>query len=176
MRFGERKLMEPYSDVVVFPRQDGPIVFLITAITSFDEHDKLNPMPKAPKLRDKDGKTKDRTDDPNYQKALDEWAHRKMCWIALESMKNSKDLVWEKVQLAEASTWPLYFEELKESFFTDNEILHLQRKIYDVNSLTNGMLEEAKTSFLATLSQQEVIQSSLPEEQPSMVSGQPANG
>jgi len=176
MRLKGRKFTEPFTDIIVFPRQDGDAIFKAKAIMSFAECDKHLIVPKPPSMVKPDGTILQNTKDRIYQEAYAIWADRRMAWIVIESLKATEGLEWETVVETDCATWSNWAEELKNSFFTNNEILQIQRLVYNVNSLNDSTLEDAKNSFLARQREAELFSASQKDVPLDMQSGLPVNG
>lgn len=149
MKLAGKKFDRPYRDCVVFPRNDQAAVFWAEALIDLDEFEKLVPLPPPTYEIGNDGKKEVVVDDA----AMSLYFRQKENFIVLWSLKPS-DIEWDKVQYGNPSTWGLWQEELRESYFTASEITQIKVLVYTVNSLSESMLDEAKKDFLAGLEEQ----------------------
>lgn len=149
MKLRGKKLEERASTLVVFERPSGPIVFELTAVLNTSDFDKIYPPP-TPKVQIRTGGIKTyNTDDPVYKEALAERAKAYTAWLVMETLNvEANQLEWEKVDKGNPQTWKLWMDEMKESGLSDGEVIHLSRKVAEVNALNEDALEVARQSFL----------------------------
>jgi hypothetical protein len=156
MKINGKKLDQPYTKVIAFPREGEDLVFVATAITSYDEFHRLCPEPR-PKLETKPGMApKPLFNDPKYVAEHDKWYSRKAQWMIIESLKDSPGLEWESVDRLDPETWSNVYAELESAKFTDIEQAKLTNTIFEVNGYSDSAIEAAKQRFF--VGQQEKAQ------------------
>lgn len=164
-----------HVEPVVLPRPDGDLVFQIKAIETFDEFEKLCPLPKPPaKILPNKERVED-TNDPAYLKKCEQWGVKRMAYIIIKGlMDGTPDLEWETVKLSDNTTWSKYRDELRESGLSDIEINRLVNGALVANSLSERAVEEARKRFLASLRLPSVESLCPTGEQDTTPSGEPA--
>jgi hypothetical protein len=150
MKIDGKTYDKPNAKYIVFPRQDGNIVFKATAILDYGEFDSLIKKPEAPKIM-KRGETtaKPNYEDKGYQDLLDEWVNKKTEWLFLKTIEGTAGLKWDTVDMNDPNTWGNYMAEMK-SCLTDMEIARLLFLVNEVNGLDQSKIDEATQSFLAS--------------------------
>lgn len=138
-----------YEDVVAFPRPDGDFIFKLKAVKDFSVFDSLCPEPEPPKINYPDGRKGVDLEDPSYKIMIAQRNEMRWWWLHIQTLAETPGLTWEKINLKNPATFPLFMEELKESGFLDVEIIYLCNKIKEVNSLSDAKLEDAKNRFLS---------------------------
>lgn len=144
-----QKLGKVRTDYAVFKRPDGDVVLHLNPIPDPSEFEKIYPQPEVPTKMGKGGAKIQRLDDPGYLEKLKSYSEAKWAWIILQTIKDTPELEFEVVKLEDPNTWTKYREELKESGFTEGELLYLTRRILETNSLDQSKLDEARDAFLA---------------------------
>lgn len=134
---------------------DTRIYFEATAVTDFEEFDRLCPEPVPGKRVYPDGTQVADTSAPEYIKAYSEWSENRMTYIILKSLSITKGLTWDKVVLEKPETWKLIDEELKESGLTPIEIRQINNGVWEAQGLDNAKIQKAREDFLASQRQQE---------------------
>jgi len=148
MKINGKEVIGNMPEVVVIPKGNEEFVFKATAILSYDEFDKLCPMPQPPTITKPGGVSYPNYDDKKYEAAVDEWATRKNAWMVLESLKVTDGLEWSTVVAGDPATWPNYMDELK-LVFTAAEINCIIDLIFVANGLDQKKIDEATKRFLA---------------------------
>ncbi|MDB4726356.1 hypothetical protein OAF54_02875 [bacterium] len=175
MKIHGQKIHGLNVEVVVIPRQSGDIVFRAQAVMGYDDHDKLNPMPKPPVKLLPGGVTQQNIEDPRYKDALDEWATRKFYYMFIKSLEATDGLEWETVKLDDPSTWGSYKKELEDSGFAPGEVARIEMCVSDACGLNQTKIDEATKRFLAGQGQAQEKSSTQSTEQSSTPSGEPVN-
>lgn len=167
MKYKGKKLEGRNTDILVLPRGNDRIVLKFQAVESYDDFDKLVPVPESPEILKPGGIREKNTNDPNYIKTLEAYAQLKTDWLIITSLKSTVDLEWDEVNYTDSATWGNWQKELREAGFTEVECMHIVKKTTLVNSLDEDMLEQARADFLAEESQ---VEKSLSQkgEQPSI--------
>lgn len=155
MKYKGKKLEGRNTDVLVLMRGKDRIVFKAQAIENYDDFEKLCPVPEPPIKLLPGGIKEPNVNDKNHLKRMDDYATNKTDFTILKSLEISSDLEWEQVKIQEPTTWHFWKKELKESGFTDIEILRIVQLCTRVNCLDNELLDKAKEDFLAEALQQE---------------------
>jgi len=148
MKIGGRKISNNNLEVVVLPRSDGDIVFRFKPVLTFEDFDKLVPMPEMPYVEDATGR-KALPEDPTYRKNMAVYLEKKSCWMFIDSISATENLEWEKVNIGDPTTWTTYDAELFDAGITEIEQRLLRIAFERVNSLNEAHLEEARNRFLA---------------------------
>ncbi len=143
------KKPNPNETYVVFPRDEGDIVFKAKSVLDTDPFESLYPPPKPPRIQRRGEDWADNVEDPDYKKSIQLRAARKFFWVMLQSIRDTEGLEWEIVQYDDPETWEKMPVELKE-FMSEYEVQHLFNKVLEVNSLSDDKLDEARDRFLAT--------------------------
>lgn len=165
MKFGNRIFDKPNVAYAVIPRPplrqpqpDGTtleinqdIVFVAEAVLDHTEFDKLCSQPQPQPAQRPGGETFLNVKDPKYIARLNEWANHKRCWLVIESLKATKDLIWETVDPSIPSTWVNYETELKNAKFTQREINEIFGAVIEANALNDDRIREARERFLSNL-------------------------
>lgn len=139
---------------LVLPRQGGePLVFECAAIQSMDEFEKLCPDPIAPKKVIKGGAKVPDFEDKGYITAVAQQGEKRWDYIVLASLRATKGLEWETVNMNDPSTWHLWRKEMGESGLSAFEINRIVATVVDANSLSEESLEAARSAFLAAREQ-----------------------
>ena len=149
MKIQGHELTGPAVEVLVIPRQSGDIVFKAKAVLDYTDFDKLCPLPTAPEiLRPGGGKAQD-VNDPEYVKALDEWASHKTEWMVLKSLEGTEGLEWETIDYSDPDTWKNYVDEFTKAGFSETEINRLVNTAATACGLNQTKIDEATKRFLA---------------------------
>lgn len=167
----------PEPITVNFYRGTTVIKLQLQAVLSFEEFDRLVPIPKPPLVTN----VKDKTQtldfkSREYISKMEKYAKLKSAYIAIKGLESTEGLSWDTVNINEPDTWVNYQKEL-EVTFTDMELNRLVDGINEANNPTERRLTEAFNSFTPSQDQEAGQQegSSLPEGQPATASGEPAN-
>lgn len=183
MKISGKKISSPaVSDILVFPRPDGPIGFRARAIMDREGFDKLCPPPRMPQKTLRGGKKVDDVEHPNFVILANQHAAKYQNWMFLNGIygvdpdtKEDVQLEWETVDRNDPSTYALWEDEMKEAGFSHMERMRLYNLVMEANSLSDAKLAEARASFLQP-AEEEVEQSSFQPSEPSdMPSGELAS-
>lgn len=146
---GKASAGERYRDCIAFPRPDAPIGFIVQALD--DEWDFWNdncPRPTPP-IEMKDGEEVELEEDEGYQAQLANWGTMKMNFIAIYALSiPDNEIEWDHVKLDKPSTWRHWSKEIKEFGLSRVEANQLFLKCLDVNSLGEGLMDQARADFL----------------------------
>lgn len=168
MRIKNKVLGQPNVELIIFPRtiikEDGSavsqdIVLKAQAVLDYKEFHDLVPEPKKRiKKVNRGGKISDVDDLTNqtYLEEKEKYAQLHICWIVLKSLAVNSDLIWDSVDLNKPETWPLWEKELLEAGFSQIEKSRLLQAVMSANGLDDARIEEARSNFLASQSDQEV--------------------
>ena len=139
-----------FKDCIAFPRPDGPIGFFVQALD--DEWDFWNnncPRPTPPVETKADGEEVELEDDEGYQAQLANWGTMKMNFIAVYALTiPDNPLEWDHVKLDKPSSWKHWTTEIKDFGLARVEANQLFMKCLDVNSLGEGLMDQARADFL----------------------------
>lgn len=135
------------EELLVLPRSNGQsIVFRAIPVAIAEEFDKKVPFPVPPMIQKKGGKQQD-TEDKEYIKALELRGERRFSLMLIRSLEPS-DIEWDLVKLEDASTWPLWEEDLKEAGLSETECNRVVATVMAANSLDEAKIKEAREAFL----------------------------
>ncbi len=138
------------EEILVLPRPDGDIVIKARGLANSKAFDEICLPPIAPEVIKADGSRFRNTDDATYKAAAEQYGANKVAWIVIESLKATEGLEWETVKPSDPSTWQLWEQELKDSGFSEPEVLRITNLVMSANSLDGGKLEAARKRFLAS--------------------------
>ena|SRR6516164_7361632 len=175
MKIKGRKISGPNVEVIVIPRPDGDIVLKAQAILDHEPFRQLCPEPKPPKRIERGKGEVLNIEDPQYKKAI-EWHNKaRIDWLIITSLRATEDLEWETVDYAKPETWRNHEKELRESGFSEYELVRISNAVFAANGLDDTKIEQARERFLAGR-QEEFLESSSPNGvQSSLQSGEPVN-
>jgi hypothetical protein len=139
----------PHVEVVVIPRHPRNLVFKAQAVLDEEDFEKLCPKPEPPTKMFPGGKTIKDVEDPGFRESLSTWASKKTDWLVLKSLQATPGLEWEKTNISDAATWPLYKEELREAGLSAAEIARIVRCVIDACGMNDDKIEQATKDFLA---------------------------
>lgn len=185
MKINGLQLYLPASEILVFPRPNGQDIRLeIRAVLDRTDYDRLAPPPPTPPTMIKRGgeKVAD-VNDKNFLAAMSRHSALYTTWMCLQSIFVAQETLdappvrpeWELVNLEDPKTWDKYEQELMQSGFSEIERMRLQNTIFEVNSLTETKVREARDSFLASRRQTQLESISLTPEQADIKSGEPVS-
>lgn len=149
MKLFGNKIECPNEVVLVLPRMSENIVFRAKAVQDFDEFNKVCPEPLPPVRVTKSGRREAVLSDPDYVKAMQEYAQLRVSWLVLKSLQATPGLEWETVDMGRPETWNNYLVELKDAGFSVIEINRIISAVFEANSLDEEKLEAARKAFLA---------------------------
>ncbi len=143
------KKIDPASETLVLPRSSGDLVFIATAVASYENFDKLCPHPVPPTIKRPGQPEAQDTTDKDYLKALDQWASCRTAWMIIESLNATPGIEWETVKPSEPTTWLNFQKELEASGLTQGECMRVINIVLDANGLNEKKIEAATKNFLA---------------------------
>lgn len=156
MRLKGKTFTGPNTKIVAFPRPNEDAVFILQAVLNYDEFDKIVPRPVPPVIAPA-GENKELPindlKDPKFREQMKVYAEYRIAWYMLQSLKATPGLEWDTVKSDDPETWPNWRKELKDAFFSDNEIAILEQTSVEVNSLDEELLEKARNRFTAGTTQ-----------------------
>lgn len=175
MRLKGKTISAPEPVTIKIFRAKEVIELKIAAVLSFDDFEKMVPVPKPPIITNvkKQTRTFD-INDANYLSKIEQYANRKTEYMIIKGLEATEGLEWESVLLSEPDTWSNYRNDLL-SCFTENEVSNIINGVNEANNPSSQRMQEAVDSF--TQSQEEVNQqgsSSRKDEPVDTASGEPA--
>lgn len=150
MKIHGKKLHGLNKEIVVIPRQSGDLVFTAQAVVNFEDHDRINPQPKAPIKLLPGGRKSENIEDPAYVKKIDEWANQKFYWMFVKSLAATDGLEWETVKLDDPTTWGNYKQEMQDGGLSPGEIARIELCVTNACGLNQSKIDEATKAFLAS--------------------------
>lgn len=175
MKIHGKKLEGVNIEVVVIPRQSGDLVFKAQAVLNYEDHDKINPMPKAPIKLLPGGVKSQNVEDPRYKERMNEWAEQKFYWMMVKSLEATPGLEWETVKLDDPSTWKEYRKEMEDGGLSPGEIARIEMCVTNACGLNQAKIDEATERFLAGQAATAASGSSPSSEPQNTESGEPVN-
>lgn len=156
MKIQDRVISGPNVEIIAIPRGNGEkdIILKAQAILDKSEFNRLCPMPK-PKVRIARGNIRQEdTTNPVYKQALVDYNKQSFAWMVIESLKATSGLTWDTVIDNEPSTWGNYEKELRESGFSEIEIIRITQGVMVANCLSEERVDEARNRFFQDLEEQ----------------------
>ncbi len=151
MKLHGEKVSKPNVEICIIPRGEGEdIIFKCGAVLDMDDFDRLCPTPKVPLKIVKGGKKVEDPDSQSYKTLLQEYNSSRINYMILKSLEATESLEWETVKIGDPSTWKDYEKELKESGFSNIEILRIINAVMSANCLNEDKIEKARLDFLAS--------------------------
>jgi hypothetical protein len=139
----------PKTKLLVFPRDGYDIPLKFVAVSDDTMFDVLCPEPKPPTgLKPGVGKVEIR-DDPNYLAKRQLHGKIREDWFVIQSLKPS-NIEWEIVKENDPETWGKWRQELKDAGFSLLEVNTIYQTFIETNVVTEDMLSEARSRFLAS--------------------------
>lgn len=134
---------------IIIPREVGEdIVFKARAVTDAEDFDKMCPEPDPPVRVFPNGQEVLNVKDPGYLDQVKNHATLRLSWLVLTSLSATEDLVWEKVDITDVTTWNNFRIELSEAGFSTVEVNRIVSECLAVNSLNEEKLQAARERFL----------------------------
>ncbi len=161
---------------IVLPRSDGDIILKAQGVTSYDEFDKLCPLPVAPMVKKPNGAQYRDAKDEKFQEALSEYSKTKSAWMIIKSLEATPGLEWEMVNMDDPSTWVNYVAEFEACGLTQIEMSRILEGVLEANGISQKAIDEAEKRFLAGQGQEQSGGSSPSTEKSSTPSGEPVKG
>lgn len=153
---GQQLGISPRSDVVVFPRDEGDVIFTLIPVLDYSEFNNICPQPRPGQILYPGGRKGSNTDDPSYQKSLTDWTIKHHDWVILKTLAASPDISWDSIKMDDPSTYHNYRKELSDAGFTNAEVNHLVDKCVKINTLDEELMTKARTRFLASKQETQV--------------------
>lgn len=132
---------------------DQVVVLRVKAVLDYSPFEKLVPMPTPPEIIRPGGERSVDVKDKKYREAVSTYARRKTLFMMLESLSATEDLEWDTVDRSKPDTWDRLEKEISKSF-TEYGLAKILQAVLQVNGLGESMVEEARSSFLASQSRQ----------------------
>lgn len=174
MKIGGIDVQGPSEEVLVLPRLNGDdIVFRARAVIDMDAFEALCPLPKPPGRRTKDG-YKPNPEDKNYLDRMERHGEQRFAYMVVSSLTPS-DIEWDKVDLADPSTWKGWQDELMEAGLCTTEINRIIVCVMQANALDEEKLQAARENFLLGLEEEDAESSGPATEPETTPSGSPAS-
>ncbi len=174
MRYKGKQLRGPKVETLAIPREDGDIIFQAQAVMDYGPFLAIDPEPEIPDKIVVGGKRIKDPENSIYKAGYTKWLERKQLWMILESLKVTKDMEWETVDLGDPATYNNYWDELGEAGFNEIERLLIRNLALKTNSIDSEKMEEARERFLHE--QQAALSSTSPTvEVKNTLSGGPAS-
>lgn len=183
MKIGGKSIASrPSSELIVFPREDAPIVLRAHAMMDREEFDKLVPPPKPPKKTIKGGKKVDDLENPRFLESQSQMGAKYVQYMIITGLTgattdpdDNPPIEWDTVVKQDPGTWANWEIDLKNAGVSQAERQMILGTIMKVNSLSEDRLDEARKSFLLPAPVEEDESSSLEEEPNATLSGVPAS-
>jgi hypothetical protein len=147
MKIKGKKISSIHRETVVFPREEGDLVFVVSAVIDSTEFEKLCPEPEPPMIMKPGGEQIPDLKDTKYTDALIRRSKLQTSWLLLKSLEATDGLEFEMIDKTNPDTWEKIEDELKDAGLSNIERMQLLQAIMRVNSLDSRYLEEAKKRF-----------------------------
>lgn len=136
-----------YKKQIVFKRSKQDLVFKLVAVSDYEDFEKVCKTPEAPWITKRGEEEAVRSlDDPEYTKAMEDWAGKKYSWMCLKTLEPS-EITWDSVDLSDSETYVNWTDDLLKAGFAEGEVIRLQREIATVNGLTAEAISETEADF-----------------------------
>ncbi len=175
MKIHGKKISGPNIETVVFPRNDGDIVFRAQAVLDYDDFEKLNPIPQPPQVLRPGGILSSDVEDKKYKAKIREWSLARTDFMVLKSLEATPGLEWETVDMSDHTTWDNYREEMKDAGLSPAEMGRIVEIVSTACGLNQDKIDEATKRFLAMEAEGHVAGSSPSIEQSNTPSGEPVS-
>jgi hypothetical protein len=154
MKINGKKIEGSNVEICVIPRGDDkePIVFKCQAVLDIEPFDQLCPAPRPPMIMKPGGKKIIDNENSKYKVQVEQHNAKRMGYLIIKSLEATEGLEWETVSLSDPDTWDNYSKELKDSGFSNIEIMRIINTCMSANCLDEARLERAREDFLATQS------------------------
>jgi len=156
MKLHGKPLSRMNNQVIIFPREDGDIVFKAAPVLDFSEFEKLCPEVSPPMML-KRGETIPIPDLENakYKEATAKRNRNYTLYMIFKSLQATVGLEWETVKLNDPITWENIDKELESSGLTNIERGQILQAVMRANSLDMSYIDEARKRFFASVQQKE---------------------
>ena len=111
MKIAGKKIEGRNIEIIPIIRPTGNIIFIAEAIESYDEFEKMMPMPTPPTVIKPGGIHEFNVSDPAYKKRLDEYGQLKTAFTIVTSLRATPDLVWDTIKNDNIQTYSNYGKE-----------------------------------------------------------------
>lgn len=185
MKTRGRKLEGPASILLVFPRGEGrePVKLEVIAVLDRSDFEKLLPETLPPVKVKRGGEKELDFNDKNYKLAAASRSEMYTLWLGIKSLYSPSEVEggdpepveWEIVDVNDPSTWSKYEDELIQSGFSDMERRRIAAAVWEVNTLSESTMKEARDSFLVSRQEQALLSSSQKVAPEDTSSGEPAS-
>jgi len=155
MKYKGKKLEGRNTDFIVFNKDGIKVQIKAEAVPDFKEFNKLCPLPEPPVKFRPGGKKEVNIKDPEYLKAIDDYALKKTNYTICKSLMINEDIEWEYIDIQNPETYSKWETEFTESGFTEVETTRILGLCIQVNNLDDGLMDQAKEDFLAEALQQD---------------------
>lgn len=132
---------------VDMPTEDGIVTFKFRALSTSERFEDVMPRPKPPVKMAPGGVKHVNNDDPNFVKALEEWADKKVAWEFLKSINETPGLEWATINMEDADTWTNWQTEVA-SYFGEAGKDRLFRGFIDAQYINEETIERCRKRFL----------------------------
>lgn len=150
MKVGGVPIDGPKQVILVLPREKGDLVFKFIAVSDDEEFDKLFPAPEPPKtfLTEKQATVSD-FNDADYKRRTVEHRKARNAWVFLKSIEPS-NIEWDTVKMNDPNTFDLWDKDFRKAGLSINEINRIWAAFNEANIVSDEMLDEARSRFLAS--------------------------
>ena len=149
MKLHGETLSIPNLKVIPIIRDSGNIILKAAPIQSFDDFDKIYPVPEPPVRELPGGKVVALIESKEYKDMLAKRNRLMTDYMVLKSLEATEELEWETVDLNDPETYGNYATEMQAAGFTAVEITRVVNEVLAANSLDEEIINKARESFLA---------------------------
>lgn len=174
MKIGGVQVTAPAEQLLVIPRDGGPLVFRARALPDMSEFEALCPIPAPPGALTKDGWVPNAAD-PTYKAVLENHAKKRLAFLVIRTLEPS-NIEWDTVDPNNPKTWVNWDTDLKNAGMIQNERNRVLDLCVECNVLTEEKIKNARDSFLLGQAKEQSPSNSLTTELATTPSGQPAPG
>jgi len=146
MKIGGVKITAPADNLLVIPRDEGPLVFRARPLPDMDEFDALCPFPQPPGSLTKDGWVPN-PKDPTYRAVLENHGKKRLAFLVIRTLEPS-NIEWDTVDPNNPKTWLNWDTDLKNAGLIQNERNRVLDLAVEANVLSEAKIKEARDSFL----------------------------
>lgn len=156
MKLRGKKVEARHIEYIVIPRNNDKgepedLVLKAQAILSFEDFDKMCPLPEPPMKQLPGGEYEIMEDNPQYKEKLEKHSARRMQYMMLKSLEATEDLEWDTVKITDPGSWDNLDKELADAGFSSFEVGHIRLGVMKANALSEERMNEARARFLASL-------------------------
>ena len=156
MKIQGKKIEGANEIVIVIPRSSSAdIILKARAVLDMAPFEQICPPPEAPKKMLPGGRESINLKDPGFLKQMSNYSVKRLSWMVLTSLEATEGLEWDKVDMADPTTWNSFREELTEAGFSDVEVMRVVADCINVNALNEDKIEEARERFLLETQEQD---------------------